>query len=213
MYKATKLLIYTDASFKDKCGGWGAVFVCDNKYTIAGGKVSAYIDNSGSSEFFAIYKALLFVIENFPLVSSITFNTDHQGIVSSFKRYIKDQSFNGISINKGLILLIFNIAKKYNIFINTNHVKGHQAIAPSYPKKTFENLKKTDRKILIQYHKSNRHKNKPSIFSNQIYKTLRKIGWNKSAIYNTIADSKSKVMRKRHSRNNNFAGFISRNSN
>ena len=53
MYKATKLLIYTDASFKDKCGGWGAVFVCDNKYTIAGGKVSAYIDNSGSSEFFA----------------------------------------------------------------------------------------------------------------------------------------------------------------
>jgi len=197
-----KLLIYTDASFKDNCGGWGAVFVTSNHYTIAGGNVSKYITNSGSSEFFAIYKSLLFAIENYPTINQITFNTDHQGIVSSFKRYIKDKKFNGSPINKGLIILIFKIAKKHNIFINTNHVKSHQIIPPTYPTKTFENLKKTKKEILIRYHQNLRKKTKHSIFSSEIYSTLRKFGWNKSAIYNTIADSKSKLMRKKHSRAN-----------
>jgi ribonuclease HI len=213
MQNSKKLLIYTDASFKDKCGGWGAVIVNEDKFNVVGGKVSSFITNSGSSEFFAIYKSLLYIIENFKQVEQVTFNTDHFGIVSSFKRYIRNKQFNGVSINKGLIILIFNLAKKHNIFINTNHVKGHQSIATKFPTKTFNNLKKADRSAMITYHdKIRRQQRKFSSMTPQIYLTLKKIGWNRSAIFNTMADSKSKTMRKRHSRNNNFFGFCERTS-
>lgn len=202
MFNSKKILVYTDASFKDNYGGWGAVIVVDHKFIVIGGKIASYIKTSGSAEFYAIYKSLLYIVEHFKHIDKITFNTDHNGIVTSFKNYMKNKEFKGKDINKGLINLVFSIARQRKIFINTNHVKAHQYIVPNFPRKTFDNLKKTSTAVMIRYHERMKKQYRFHTLNSSTYNKLKKLGWNKSAICNNMADRFSKQMRKKYSRTN-----------
>lgn len=199
MTKKHKVLIYTDASFKNNYGGWSAIIIYNNKKELISGKVASYIRDSGTSEFYAVLKAFEHVLYHYPKeINKISFNTDHFGIVDSF-RGVKINSCDekSDSISKIIKKMIIFKSKRRNIFLNANHVKSHQPLLVFKSMSVFENLRKSTKTIkMIEKFKIR----KETLLKNADYDKLRKGGNNKSSILNNIVDAHSKRMRRKAER-------------
>jgi hypothetical protein len=194
----SRALIYTDASFKNNCGGWSAIIIVNNKQELISGKVASYIKDSGTSEFYAVFKAFQYIRAYYPEVNKICFNTDHQGIVDSLRgklRNFKPTIRGPTSTAKKLKKMIVFIAKRHKIFIHSNYIKAHQPIIVFKNMIIMNNLKQSvDTLKLIESFKVK----KDTLLKNADYIRLRKGGNNRSAILNSIVDAHSKRVRRKY---------------
>lgn len=192
-----KVLIYTDASFKNGIGGYSAIICYKGKKEVVLGKIPHYVDNSGAAEFYAVLKALMYVRDRHPLVKKVTFNCDHCGVVDTLKKYIKGLPPSGKKITILIRKYIFQIAKNNKIFIQTNYVEAHQKLQQTCVKKTIKNLKKKH----SLHQKINDFKVKKENLLNSLkYEDMKRYGSNKSSILNNLADHHSRRARRKFER-------------
>lgn len=226
MHNTDKILIYTDASFRDTVGGWSCIFVHNHKIKKIEGFTPKYVQDSGTAEFYAVMKAIEHIRHYYPKINKISVNTDHQGIISSFSKYYKSLKNDenaiiyGKSSNRMIKKWILHQLKIMNAFMSINFIESHQIINKPSLKKLIKQLKnKNDTLFMsnrIKWHKNTywekvrQNKNKKRKDFNEEkklaydYIQLKKAGTNRSAILNNFADIFSRKMRRKAQRMNRY---------